>query len=80
MRRLTKKEFRILLGERIKQIRESKELTQEQLAFKMGYKDKQVVSRYEREGANPNSFTLIQICQALDVSVEEILDFLNSDT
>lgn len=75
MRGYNKEEFKNLLGRRIKELRENKKLTQQQLAFKMGFKDKQVVNRYENDGANPTIFSLLQICDALEVSISELLDF-----
>ena len=80
MRRVTKEEFKFLLGNRIREIREGKGLTQENLASKMGYKDKQVVNRYENEGANPTTYNLIQISEALETNISDLLNFLDLET
>lgn len=66
--------FRIKLGRRIKQIRQKEKLEQGVLASIIG-KDKQFINRYEREGANPTAFILVQIAEALNVTPNDLLDF-----
>lgn len=66
--------FRIKLGKRIKQIRQKEKLEQGVLASIIG-KDKQFINRYEREGANPTAFILVQIAEALNVTPNDLLDF-----
>lgn len=68
-------DFRIKLGLRIAQLRSIKGLTQQELAFRMGHRDRQVINRYEKEGANPTAFILLQLADALGTSVDDILDF-----
>jgi len=68
------REFRIKLGKRIQQLRDRKKLEQGELAAIIG-KDKQFINRYERQGANPTAYILVQIAEALGVSVSELLDF-----
>jgi transcriptional regulator with XRE-family HTH domain len=80
MRRVSKSELKFLLGNRIKEIRELKGYTQEHLAIKMGFKDKQIVNRYEKDGANPTTYSLIQICEALETTIPELLNFLELET
>lgn len=70
------KEFRVKLGKRIKERRIELGLTQPQLAVRLGSKDKQTINRYEKEGANPTIFNLIQIADALELKVDELLNFL----
>lgn len=65
--------FKEALGNRIKQLRLEAGLTQEQLALRLGYKDKQVVNRYEKKGANPTAYNLLTIAIALKVSVDDLL-------
>lgn len=68
------RDFRIKLGKRIQQLRDGKKLEQGELAAIIG-KDKQFINRYERQGANPTAYILVQIAEALEVSVNELLDF-----
>jgi len=46
----------------------------------MGYKDKQVVNRYEMDGANPTAYSLMQIAESLEVSLDELIDFSKLDS
>ncbi len=69
--------FRIDLGKKIEQLRKLKGLNQTELAAMINGKDKQFINRYEKQGANPTAFILAQIAKALDVSVDELLDFKN---
>ncbi len=68
-------EFKIKLGKRIRQLRKLAKLSQGKLAMKAGFKDKQVISDYEVNGANPTAYTLIQLACALNVAIEELFDF-----
>ena len=68
-------EFRIKLGKRIKQLRLEVGLTQQELATKIGFKDKQIINRYEVEGANPTAYSLMHLARALNVGIEEFFDF-----
>jgi transcriptional regulator with XRE-family HTH domain len=73
-------DFKKNLGQRIKQLRVGLGLTQQQLASRMGYKDKQVVNRYEMDGANPTAYSLMQIAESLEVSLDELIDFSKLDS
>ncbi|PTS94739.1 XRE family transcriptional regulator [Pedobacter sp. HMWF019] len=73
-------DFKKNLGQRIKQLRLGLGLTQQQLASRMGYKDKQVVNRYEMDGANPTAYSLMQIAGSLEVSLDELIDFSKLDS
>lgn len=68
-------DFRIKLGKRIEQLRKRKGLEQTGLAAIINGKDKQFINRYEKQGANPTAYILVQIAKALDVTVDELLDF-----
>lgn len=68
-------DFRVKLGLRIAELRNTKGLTQQELAFRMGHRDRQVINRYEKEGANPTAFILVQLANALEVSVDELVNF-----
>lgn len=67
--------FRKNLGKRILQIRLLKNLDQTELAAILDGKDKQFINRYEKQGANPTAYILVKLAKALNVSVEELLDF-----
>lgn len=75
MEKMTIKEFKLLLAKRIKDRRKELGLTQTALALKIGFKDKQVVNNYEINGANPTAYNLVLIAKALDIRIEELLDF-----
>jgi len=75
MENITSKEFKILLAKRIKQLRKLAGMTQIELAIKIGFKDKQVVNNYEINGANPTAYNLVLIARALNVSIDELVDF-----
>lgn len=74
MNKLSQEDFKRKLGDRILFFRTKAGLTQEELAYKIG-KDKQFINRYEIQGANPTAFTLVVLCKALDISLNELLDF-----
>jgi transcriptional regulator with XRE-family HTH domain len=68
------------LGQRIKELREKKEMTQDDLgmAMNMGKRslkeyDKSNVSRLESGKTNPRLHTLYRVSQALEVKLEELV-------
>nr|WP_256439333.1 helix-turn-helix transcriptional regulator [Pedobacter sp. SYSU D00823] len=67
--------FRENLGKRIGQLREQKNIPQSSLAAILGGKDKQAINRYERQGANPTAYNLWLIAKALDVTLNDLVDF-----
>lgn len=75
MKGLTLFEFRAALAKKIRLRRKNLNLTQSDLAERLGNKDKQTINRYELEGANPTIFNFLKLAQALELSVEELLDF-----
>jgi transcriptional regulator with XRE-family HTH domain len=79
MDRLTLREFKALLAKKIKKRRIELGLKQADLGVRLGSKDKQVISRYEVEGANPTIYNFIQLSKALELSVEELLNFSDLD-
>ena len=75
MENLAIKDFKVSLAKRIKQRRVELGLTQAALALKIGFKDKQIVNNYEIQGANPTAYNLVLIAKALDITVNDLLDF-----
>lgn len=75
MQNISLDEFKASLAKRIKQLRKEANMTQSQLAIKIGFKDKQVVNNYEVNGANPTAYNLKLIAEALSVTTDELLDF-----
>ncbi len=67
-------DFRKKLGQRIAQLRVEKRMEQGELAAFIN-KDKQFINRYERQGANPTAFILVQLAKALEVSPNDLLNF-----
>ena len=66
----------VTLGERVQQLRESKGLSQVDLAGKMiGKFDTTNISRIESGRTNPTIFTLFRIAEALEIPLNEILIF-----
>lgn len=72
---LTLKNFKVSLAKRIKQRRVELGLTQASLALRIGFKDKQIVNNYEIQGANPTAYNLVLIAKALDITMNDLLDF-----
>ncbi|WP_419698996.1 helix-turn-helix domain-containing protein [Mucilaginibacter sp. NFX135] len=73
----SKQAFKVKLGKRIAQIRIEQGLTQEKLGalYLAKSQDKQTISRLETEGANPTAYNLVQLAAALNVSLDELVDF-----
>ena len=62
----------ISVNTRIKQIRESKNLTQQELADKLGI-ERSTLSKYELEERLPNIYALCDIADELDVSLDDLV-------
>ncbi|SDS84265.1 Helix-turn-helix [Mucilaginibacter mallensis] len=60
------------LGERIRDIRKEKGITQVQLAHSIG-KDQQSIQRLEAGNINPSYYYLCEIAEGLDVKLEEVI-------
>ena len=60
------------MGERIRKIRKGKKLTQKKLADKVGTSSG-VISKWETGERYMNTFNLINICEALEVSADYLL-------
>ena len=61
----------IELGLKIRAIRISKGFTQMELAYRIG-KDHPSINRLEKGKINPNYIFLLEICEGLEVKIEEI--------
>lgn len=59
------------LGEKIWRLREEKGLSQELLAEKLEV-SRQTVSNWENDRATPDAYKLKQLCEALEVSADEL--------
>ena len=62
----------IKIGKFIATCRKSKNLTQAQLAEKLGITDK-AVSKWERGIAMPDSSVMLELCQILEITVNDLL-------
>lgn len=67
------------VGERIKFIRELKGISQEELAKKLGLKDKSSVCKIERAGDNISTMSIKRYAKALNTSVARIMGWANDD-
>ena len=65
---------KLLLGERIKQLRKQKHFTQEKLS-ELVNRTKNHISKIEQGTANPPLDLIISIAQALDVTLKELFNF-----
>ena len=63
----------INLGQKLKELRKSESLTQQQLADKLQI-SRVNYTRYETNAARPDYETLIKIADFFDVSLDEIFD------
>ena len=71
---LDKQEFQIALGKRIRQLRESKGISQVALSHLIEI-ERSNMSRIESGNTNPTSFLLYKIAQKLGVEPSELLNF-----
>jgi putative transcriptional regulator len=62
------------LGVRLRQLRESKGITQQQVAHLIG-KDQQAIQRLESGNTNPTLFFVFQVAFALDVTLKDLFDY-----
>ena len=67
------------VGERIRQIRESKGISQEELAKILGLKDKSSVCKIEKAGDDISTKSIKKYATALGVSVAELMGWKDSD-
>ncbi len=61
-----------LLGQRIRKLRISKGLSQAKLGVLIN-KDQQSIHKIESGQFNPSYFYLLEICEGLEISIEELV-------
>lgn len=72
---MDKAEILKLVGKRIKELRESKGISQVELVGRMnGEIDPTNISRIESGRTNPTVFTLFRIAEALGISAKDLID------
>lgn len=71
---MNKKEFQIAIGKQIRQLRESKNISQVELAALCNF-EKSNMSRLEAGNTNPTAYTLHTIAQHLNIETFELLKF-----
>jgi len=69
---ISKKEFTDRVAKRIKQVREEKGMSQEELAYQAGLY-RTYIGHIENTRYSPSSYVLYKIAKALKVGVEELL-------
>jgi len=69
-----KEKLQIAIGKRVKALRESKNIPQQELAAACNF-EKSNFSRLESGGTNPTLYTLKKIADNLNVSLKELMDF-----
>lgn len=60
------------LADKIKETRLSKNLTQEELAYKCNF-DRTYISMLERAKRNPSYLNLLKLCKGLEIQIYELL-------
>mgnify|MGYP002348024450 CR=1 FL=1 len=71
---MNKQEFQIVLGKRIRQLRESKGISQVALSHLIEI-ERSNMSRIESGNTNPTSFLLYTIAQKLGIEPSDLLNF-----
>lgn len=64
----------VKLGNRIKELRTAKGLSQAKLGMKI-LKDQQSIHKLENAEFNPTYLYLLEICEGLELSISELLNF-----
>ncbi len=70
---MNKEVFLVKIGNRIRQVRIEKGISQAELARRT-FKDRQAIERIENAKINPSIYILYQIAQALEVEVKVLVD------
>lgn len=66
--------FQEALGKRIRKLRKERNISQAKLGYSCG-KDAQAIGRLERGEVNPGAYFLLQIAQALNISIKDLFDY-----
>ncbi len=69
-----KSEELIKLGDRIRELRKSRGLSQAKLGLLI-LKDQQSIHKVESGEFNPTYLYLLELCKGLDISIHDLLDF-----
>jgi transcriptional regulator with XRE-family HTH domain len=69
---MTERKYLIKLGMKIKSVRESMNLTQEQFAQKCGM-SKNYIGMLERGERNPSYLTLVQIASKIEINLQKLI-------
>lgn len=70
---MNEKEFLVKIGERIKTLREKRNMEQQDLAAACNF-EKSNMSRIEAGGTNMTFRTLLKISKALNIKVRDLID------
>lgn len=76
---MNNKDLKLLISNRIKNLRIRKNMTSERLAYRSGI-SKGGLSEIERNMKEPRLLTIIKICAGLEISVKEFFDFEEIET
>ena len=71
---LTKEEFQVFIGKRIKQLREEKNISQVELANLCDF-ERSNMNRIEMGNTCPSVYTLFKIAQSLQIETYQLLNF-----
>jgi len=71
---MTRDKLKIKLGKRIVMLREQKGWSQSDLARACN-KDRQAVEKLENGKVNPTLYTLLELANALEISLPELVNF-----
>jgi len=72
---MNRKNILIIFGQRIREIRQEKKISQEKLAFKAEM-DRTYIGGIERGERNVSLINIIKIAKALEVAPKELFEFL----
>lgn len=71
---MTNKEFNKIVCERIATLRKERKMTLEQLAYQSGI-SKGGLSEIERNMKEPRAYTILKICNGLNITIGEFFTF-----
>lgn len=73
------KEKRLALGNRVRKLRTDLDMTQEQLAFKLGYKTKSSINKIENGERNLTTEMMMKIAAVLNTTPQHLLGWEDKD-